>query len=416
MHDLPASLQDFRNPSIIQTSASGGGNAVTNFNDNGYADEEIVSPLSWPGDSLLSSQWSPEAAALTATIQSLNTDELSHINLTGQDDLCESASFLQTVSTPAESVSWGYIPDQALGTANPEYDLTGQSSFEAKEDTAGEQFLPALANSNSESGYPLHGAFLDSSALSMLQDLIVPSGSVAHCESEPLDVPSLIGPFPAPATNLASTSYGAQSGNFPATLQCHDQPVYAHGQAIGWQASPNDVWDWEAANFGSSDPRLDLLGSSDDNSANTLFFDQLLQPGPSATDIGASDILNGVSSTSASQLPASSNIVPFSDIAIEDQSQHSPDTDNKVHIRRVQSSNSSTHQQSPSSTLSPARSRYHGPVPSDDHQPKRRQPFQVLQKRIETGEMRKVGACVRCRMQRLRVSGFLSGAPSHHHH
>ena len=40
----------------------------------------------------------------------------------------------------------------------------------------------------------------------------------------------------------------------------------------------------------------------------------------------------------------------------------------------------------------------------EPHRPRVRRPFQDLQKRKETGETRKTGACVRCRMQRIRVS------------
>jgi hypothetical protein len=47
--------------------------------------------------------------------------------------------------------------------------------------------------------------------------------------------------------------------------------------------------------------------------------------------------------------------------------------------------------------------RYQGSMPSSDYSPKRRQPFQDMWKRQETGITRKVGACVRCRTQKIRV-------------
>ena len=57
-------------------------------------------------------------------------------------------------------------------------------------------------------------------------------------------------------------------------------------------------------------------------------------------------------------------------------------------------------------SISPARARYQAAIPLFDHLTKRRQPFQDLGKRWETGSTRKIGACVRCRMQRVRVSLF----------
>ena len=269
---------------------------------------------------------------------------------------------------------------------------------------AGKRPLTAVACSNMESGYPLHGAFLDSSALLQHRDLVTSPESAAPLISEPVDVSTSIDHLLAP--------YDIQPSDLNNTSPYHVQPGYVDGQAICWPSSRNDVWDWEVGNLRSADPSLDLnLGShsiySDDNPANTL-PDQTFQPEPSATEIGASNTLQGDLSASASQLGALSSVRSFNDIAVENQSRHSSNINHEVRIRSVQPSDNSAHQQLPSNNLSPARSRYHRPLPGDDHQPKRRQPFKVLEKRIETGEMRKVGACVRCWSQRRRVSDFLS--------
>ena len=268
---------------------------------------------------------------------------------------------------------------------------------------AGERPLTAVACSDMELGYPLHGAFLDSSALLQHRDLLTSPESAAPLMSEPFDVSTSIDHLLAP--------YDIQPGDLHNTSAYHVQPGYVDGQAVCWPSSRNDVWDWEAGNLRSADPSSDLnLGShsvhSDNNSANTLLLDQILQPEPSATKIRASNTLQGDSSASASELGAPSSVIPFNDIAVGYQSGHASDMNHEVRRRSVQPSDNSAPQQSPSNTQSPARSRYHRPLPGDDHQPKRRQPFKVLEKRIETGEMRKVGACVRCRMQRLRVSRF----------
>ena len=405
MQDLPTSLQGIQIPPTIQTSASGVGNATTNDKENEIADEELVSPFSWPSGSIISSQWSPEAAASAPPIERLNTDELSHFDLIGQNGLDGNIPLFDTVLDPDKTVSWGHIPDQALDITNREDDLMGQSSFGEIADMAGERPLTAVTCSNMELGYPLHGTFLDSSALLQHRDLTTSPESAAPLISEPFDVSTSIDHLLAPDD--------IQPGDLHNTSAYHVQPGYVDGQAICWPSSRNDVWDWEAGNLRSADPSLDLnLGShsvhSDDNSASTLLVDQILQPEPSATKIRASNTLQGESSASASQLGALSSVIPFNDIAVEYQSGHASDMNHEVRRRSVQPSDNSAPQQLPSNTLSPARSRYHRPLPDDDHRPKRRQPFKVLEKRIETGEMRKVGACVRCRMQRLRVSGFWS--------
>ena len=51
----------------------------------------------------------------------------------------------------------------------------------------------------------------------------------------------------------------------------------------------------------------------------------------------------------------------------------------------------------------PARKRSRIGISGSNHTPRGRQPFHDPQKRLETGNTRKVGACVRCRLQRIRV-------------
>ena len=410
MQDLPTSLQGIQNPPTIQTSASGVGNATTNDRENVIADEELVSPFSWPSGSIISSQWSPEPAARAPPTERLNTDELSHFDLIGQSGLDGNNPLFDTVLAPDGAVRWGHVPDQALGIANREDDLMGQSSFGEIADMAGERHLTAVACSNMESGYHLHGAFLDSSALLQHGDLMTSPESAAPLISEPVDVSTSIDHLLAP--------YDIQPSDPHDTSPYDVQLGFIDGQATCWPSSRNDVWDWEVGNLRSADPSLDLsLGShsvhSDDNSADALLLDQTLQPEPIATEIRAS---TGDSLASASQLGALSSVIPFNDIAVEYQSPHSSDIDHEFRTRSVQPSDNSAHQQLPSNTLSPARSRYRRPLPGDDHQPKRRQPFKVLERRIETGEMRKVGACVRCWFQNQRVSGFLSWLQHCRHH
>ena len=401
MKDLPASLQGFQPPLTIQTSVLGDGDATTFDNGNGVVDEELVSPFSWHTGSITSSPWSPEAASGVPPSERLN-NEPSHIDGVGLDGLNDNFALFDRASAPDEATSWGHIPDQTFEIANCVNDLKSPLSSAEIAEMPGQEFATAMAWPEMQSGFSPHGA---SDSLLHRESKIPPDSSASHLSGGFDASISTIHAIPAPTP----VSYSVQSRNSPETLPYHDQPGLGHGQAVCWPSFPHGVWDEETGNTLAADIALDLNPSyhpfySDDSSGQAVLLDQIFQGGLDATDSGAPSTIRSRLSNPAAQMRALSDVAFPDDIAVEHEIRRSLDANRETRVRRDQSSDNSADRQVPPNTISPARARYHGPLPCDDHQPKRRQPFQDPQKRIETREMRKLGACVQCRMQRLQVS------------
>ena len=405
MHDLTASFRGPHPPLTIHTSVLGDENTTPTDSDNGIVDGDFVSPFSSHSDSIISPQWSSEVASHVPLIESFNV-EPSHVDVFEQDALNENFALFDRAPAVDGKILWDHLPDQILGISDCVDDLMGSLPFEEMAEMPEKELTTAVAWPEMQLGTGSDGASPESSALLRQRNPKIPTESSVFRQLEHNDVSiSTTCSLPKQTPVLYNDQFKKPSETPP----YDDLPELIDGQAVCWLCSPHDIWIEENRNFVSADPGLNQdLGShpiySDDDSGHTLSLDKIFQPGLSVTDIEAPFTLKSGPSSPVAQMRVPGNGMGPNDTTMEHQIRRLPNTYHEVRVGTVQASDDATDQKVMPNALSPARARYHGPFPCDKHQRKRRQPFQDLQKRIETGETRKLGACVRCREQRVRVS------------
>ena len=321
-----------------------------------------------------------------------------------QDGLNGDFALLDQLPASSEIVSWGHLLGQAPGISNREDDLGSRLSPKQVAEVLRQQGAEGAAWPELQPGSPnlyFHNATLDPSAAMLYKENRNPQISPTSFPPKPVDASPSTMQFEPIAV---PTPYVEQASIVPETSARYDQSGPATGQQSCWSLLDESIGDSNSAEPGLGLNLSSFLDLGDDNGGQLFSYDSSLHPGFNSSDDGMPMTHQSHPWDPETRMRAFGNVTIPNGIACEYQTQPLPTVNDDASVQSCQPSVVSPSRPASGTTMSPARARYHGPLSRDDHQPKRRRPFQDLQKRIETGEMRRVGACVRCRLQRLRVS------------
>ena len=333
---------------VNTSAASGNVNAV----DNGLErpDEELISPFSWHSDPVQNSQWSPEPAYHRVAPERIT-------NTTVWDDLGAALGAQGVVDAH-------YAPpyQQCLDTV-PNASLYGGATLVTPVHTTDfSESSHGAGNTTPELGNP--GGSLDSTLV---------GGWAKFNWAGATEIPQ--------ASSLGvSQNFNASSVDGKEWLDQLDGPAI-----VGYESGCSTMETYHIENYGSE-----------------AFADGIPQTFPSQViPLSAERALEGLA-TQCQEAQTNGHRTAIANAPATQRTQDYPPNSDTALNRSAMPAPANSSRVEPISLQGPARYQHEPPVTG--RIVKRRKPFRDPQKRAETGETRKRGACARCRFQRVRVS------------
>ena len=348
---LPQAYPTNFQPALTVNTSSGATEIISTVDNSlELADEGLISPLSWHSDSVQSSQWSPELAYHPVASERPNAT-------TVQDWLGADLGVQAMIDAQHAPPYQGRLN----GMPNTQVLYGGGTFVWPGHATDSSESSCEAGNTASDQGYS--GGSLgfmlaeDGAKYNWVGAVEIPPatslGVRQNVNTSAVDSQEWLGQLEGPA----SVGYG--SGCFM-TEKYH--PEEYHSQAF----------------------------------ANEVLQPLPLQPVP----LSAERIIEGLPAQ-CQEAQTTGHVAPIANAAAIQPTQDSPRNSDTALNRSVMPAPANASTTDPISLQ--ARARYQHAPPRSDHIAKRRKPFQGPQ-RMETGETRRLRACVRCREQRIRVS------------